>query len=63
MDSCLVTHLHDVGEDACGGHASTCTIAANHHWIVVVAFGSDKNDIVGPLQWVEWVIDRAVLPG
>lgn len=33
--------LHDVGEDACGGHTRTRTIAANHHRIIVVALGGE----------------------
>lgn len=42
----LMARLHDIGEDTCCGYTRTRTIAANHHWIIVVAFGGDKYDIV-----------------
>ena len=46
LDLGLVARLHDVGEDTCGGYTSTSTIAANHHWIIVVAFGGEQNNVV-----------------
>ena len=42
----LIAHRHDISKDACCGDTGTCTITTNHHRIVVVAFGSDENNIV-----------------
>lgn len=48
-----ICNTDDIGKDTCGGYARTGTIALNHHRIFLIAFGSEKNNIVASFQAIE----------